>query len=121
MGGFRADLEDDMGKNHFCRDEFAELVSYVTTTGIVAEIFGLYDVIPISENVGAEVEVIAHRPRFVCRTSDLPAGSPTKGDKITLSANEWHKAATLRVIDTGDDRLGHIEIYLQGPANAPNP
>lgn len=117
MGNFRSDLEDDMVKNHLNPDEFGEWVGYIPK-GSAGEvrIQGVYDELPQAENIGAEVEVISHRPRLICRASDLPVGSPAKGDKVVLSANEWHKAATLRVVDFASDKLGAVEVYLQGPA-----
>ena len=113
---FRADLEDDMVKNHFNPDEFGEWVDYVVGASSV-RIRAVYDDLPQAENIGAEVDVISHRPRLICRRSDLPTSSPKKGDKVVLGSNEWHKAATLRVVDFADDKLGAVEIFLQGPAS----
>lgn len=112
---FRADLEDDMVKNHLNPDEFGEWVDYVAGS-LSVRIQAVYEDLPQSENTGAEVETISHRPHLTCRRSDLPPGSPKKGDKVVLGANEWHKAATLRVVDFADDKLGAVELWLQGPA-----
>lgn len=117
MRNFRADLETDMVENHLSPDEFGEWVDYTTAAGLSVRILGVYDEAPLEENVGAEVAVIAHTPRLICRRSDLPAGSPKKGDKVVLTANEWHGAATLKVVDFGADKLGAVELTLQGPAS----
>lgn len=110
--GFRDDLNDDMVKNHLNADEFGELVTYTPATGMAVTIPAVYDRVPFTED-GAEVGVIAYRPRLICRQVDMPVGSPNKGDKITLVANEWHKAGTFRVIDHSLDDLGSIEMILQ--------
>lgn len=112
--GFRDDLNDDMAKNHLNPDEFGEMVQYAPATGQVVTIPAAYDRVPFTEEAGLEVGVIAYRPRLICRQIDLPTGSPTKGDKVTLTANEWHKAGTFRVIDSTQDDLGGVELILQG-------
>lgn len=115
MRNFRADLESDMLENHLATDEFGEWVEYQAGAQSV-RIQGAYDEAPMAENVGAEVEVISHTPRLICRRSDLPQGSPKKGDRVVLTANEWHDAMTLRVVDFGADKLGAVELTLQGVA-----
>lgn len=103
-----------MVENHFNPDEFGEWFTFTTSAGASSQIRGAYDEAPLSENTGADVASIAHHPRLLCRVSDLPAGSPAKGDRVTLTANAWHKAGTYRVVDMGDDKLGYIELFLQG-------
>lgn len=111
---FREDLESDMAENHFNPDEFGEWFTFTTAAGASSQVRGAYDESPMTEETGAEVGSIAHQPRLLCGVSDLPAGSPAKGDKVTLVANTWHKAGTFRVKDFGNDKLGVIELYLQG-------
>lgn len=111
---FRDALEADMVANHFNPDEFGEWFTFTTSAGAASQVLGVYDETPMTESTGAEVGSIAHHPRLLCRVSDLPAGSPAKGDRVTLAANVWHKAGTFRVVDFGNDKLGVIELYLQG-------
>lgn len=111
---FRDGLESDMVENHFNPDEFGEWFTFTTSAGASYQVRGVYDETVLAESLGVEVSAIAHHPRLICRVSDLPAGSPAKGDKITLSANAWHKGGTFRVADIGNDKLGTIEMFIQG-------
>lgn len=114
--GLREDMETDLAACHLNPDEFGEWVDYVTASGSTSRILGAYDEIPLSVETGADVPAIGHRPRLIVRRVDLPANSPRKGDRVVLAAGPWHKAGTWRVEDVGDDKLGHVELFLQGPA-----
>lgn len=114
--GLREDMNADMVSNHLNPDEFGEMVSYTPAGGSPVTIPGAFDEVPLSVEMGADVPAIGSRPRLIVRAIDLPAGSPKKGDRVTLSATPWHKAGKWRVEDVGDDKLGHVELFLQGPA-----
>lgn len=111
--GFRDDLNDDMVKNHLNPDEFGEMVQYIPSSGQAVTIPAAYDEAPVAVDAGAEVASIGYRPRLIFRTIDMPTGCPGKGDKVTLTANDWHKAGTWRVVDFLNSRLGEIEVFLQ--------
>lgn len=115
---FLEQLDQDMVDNHFRLSEFGELVTYIPATGSAVQIPAIYDEPALSENLGAEVEAISHQPRIFCRRSDLPSGSPSRGDRVEVTANLFHPAKTLEVISTANEKLGHVELILQGN-NAP--
>lgn len=99
--------------NHFSPDEFGEVVVYAQASGVTVSIPGLYDEPTVVDGAGAEVDLISRAPRLFCRRQDLPTGSPKKGDTVQLSANVWHKAMTLEVVDMVSEKLGHVELTLQ--------
>ena len=112
--GFKDDLNQDMLSNHFNTDEFGEVITYTPASGDPAvQIQAIYDEPALSEQFGASVSGISHQPRLFVRLIDLPSGSPDRGDTVEISQNEWHKAKTLRVVDTANEQLGHTEILLQ--------
>lgn len=114
--GLREDMNADMVSNHLNPDEFGEWVTYTPASGSAVRILGAYDEIPLSVEMGVDVQAIGNRPRLIVRVVDLPTNSPRKGDRVTLEATAWHKAGTWRVEDVGNDKLGHVELFLQGPA-----
>lgn len=111
---FLEQLNKDMADNHFRISEFGEMVVYTPPSGPAVSIQAIYDEPAVPENVGAEVGTISHQPRLYCRRSDLPEGKPRKGAKVTISENLFHKAQTLQVIDYVSEKLGHVELILQG-------
>ena len=111
---FLEQLNQDMVDNHFRLSEFGELVTYIPPTGPAVSIPAIYDEPAATENLGAEVGMISHQPRLYCRLSDLPEGKPRKGAKVTLTENLFHKAQTLQVVDFVAEKLGHVELILQG-------
>ena len=114
MTAFRDALEQDMVDNHFSPDEFGEVVVYAQASGVSVPIPGIYDEPTIVDGAGAEVGLISREPRFFCRRQDLPTGSPKKGDTVRLEANVWHPALHLEVVDMVSEKLGHVELTLQG-------
>lgn len=109
---FRDALNQDMLDNHFNPGEFGEVVEYVQASGPTVSIPGMYDEPALSQDIGAEVQAISHQPRLFVRKSDLPSGSPKKGDRVVLSANAWHEASTMEVVSTASEKLGHVELVL---------
>jgi len=101
-----------MVDNHLNPQEFGEVVVYVQASGPSVSIPGMYDEPALSQDIGAEVQAISHQPRLFVRKSDLPAGSPRKGDRVELSANIWHGAATMEVASVASEKLGHVELVL---------
>jgi hypothetical protein len=110
---FIEQLNLDMTDNHFRLSEFGELITYKSSSGSAVQFPAIYDEPALSENLGAEVEAISHQPRIFCRRSDLPGGSPSRGDRVEVSANLFHPAKTLEVVSTANEKLGHVELILQ--------
>lgn len=98
--------------NHLNVSEFGEVVVYVPAVGSSVSIQATYDEPALSQDIGAEVAAISSQPRLFCRSKDLPAGSPRRGDRVQLSANTWHGAKTMEVADTASEKLGHVELVL---------
>lgn len=111
---FLEQLDQDMVANHFRLSEFGEVVTYIPAAGSAIQIPAIYDEPALTENLGAELEAISHQPRIFCRRSDLPTGSPSRGDRVEVTANLFHSAKTLEVISTANEKLGHVELILQG-------
>lgn len=110
---FLEQLDRDMMDNHFRLSEFGETVVYTPASGPAVQIPAIYDEPALSENLGAEVEAISHQPRLFCRRTDLPDGSPKRGDRVDVSANLFHPAKSLEVISSANEKLGHVELILQ--------
>lgn len=78
----------------------------VTATYGAASINGIFDSDYFAASVGAQVDIVGARLRFLCRTADLP-GSAANGDSIVIAA------VTYKVREIHHDGTGMTELVIE--------
>ena len=110
---FKSQMVDDLRKVFLNTDDFGEIVTLVRGQSTCA-IKGLYDELPLNgEGLGGNIDAISHNPRLFVSASDLPEGTPKKGDVFVLSANEFHAERRLVAKDFEFPKDGIIVYYLK--------
>lgn len=101
-------IESDLDRGIFVSpDDFSVTGIYVAAAGGSAEVAGIFDR-PHMAAVGGATAASDHRPTFLVRSGDLPAGAAggDAGDTLTIGGDEF------RVADLEPDGTGMMLIIL---------
>jgi len=109
---FRQDLTGDLDDNFLNTREFGEEVT-LTRGGLSVTMPGLFDAQSLDgEQLGVDIEAIAHRPRLFVKSADLPDNKPRKGDIFAISASEFHPALQMKGVDFAFEKDGTVVYKL---------
>lgn len=87
-------------------DEFGVTGTYTPQSGSPRSIAGIFDEAYFAVELGAGVPIEGARPRFLCRTEDLPS-PPKHGDALTVPAGSY------LVREIHDDGTGMTELVIE--------
>ena len=110
---FKSQMVSDLQTVFLNPDDFGEMVTLVRNS-VTYAMKGLYDELPLNgEALGGNIDAISHNPRLFVSASDIPEGTPKKGDMFIISANEFHSAKRLVAKDFEYPKDGLIVYYLK--------
>lgn len=87
-------------------NDFGVTGTYTPQVGSAFSLNGIFDEAYFAVDIGAGVPVEGARPRFLCRTADLPS-PPKHGDALTVPAGSY------LVREIHDDATGMTELTIE--------
>lgn len=110
---FKDSVIRDMNNVFLNTKEFGEKVTLLRGSSSVV-LNALYDTPSLDGlAIGAETQAIAHQPRLIVSSADLPGGTPVKGDLFILTQNQFHGSGTFEGVDYAKESDGSITYKLK--------
>lgn len=108
MTTLREDLENDITQSFLSVADFGETATLLRG-GSEYPVPVLFDMPTLSaDSLGIVTEAISHTCRLYVKASNLPDSRPRKGDRFSLSGNEFHSAVNLLAKDYVFERDGIV-------------
>lgn len=94
-----------------CMDAFAQPVTYLPGAGAPIAMSGVFDKAYLDVTHDGEEAVTTVKPMLGCRLSAFPGGiQPAENEQFIIAGQYW----VVKVVHP--DGLGHLRIFLMGPA-----
>ena len=113
MSDFKQDIMNDLQNTFLNTDDFG--IEVVLVRDNIRYIMkALFDEPSLDgAAIGAEVQVISHRPRLIVSSADLPEGCPKKGDRFILSASPLNPSGEFVARDFIFEKDGTVTYDMQ--------
>ena len=113
MSDFKQDIMNDLQDTFLNTDDFG--IEVVLVRDNIRYIMkALFDEPSLDgAAIGAEVQVISHRPRLIVSSADLPEGCPKKGDRFILSASPLNPSGEFVARDFIFEKDGTVTYDMQ--------